>query len=227
MNERVCECIKVSKYFGKPEQKTIGVIDLDIMANAGELLLIMGPSGSGKTTILTLLGGLQRPSSGAVMFLGTDMHKYKPKELQDLRAKKISFVFQNFHLIDSLTAMENIELALKFAGVAKGKRRKESIELLMSLNLEYLIRKKPYEMSHGEQQRVAICRAIANHPKLILADEPTASLDSSQGFEIIGLLHTLAKNGNRTVIVASHDPRLLDCADRVVRLQDGRITNNG
>lgn len=227
MNERVCECIKVSKYFGKPEQKTAVVMDLDIAANAGELLLLMGPSGSGKTTLLTLLGGLQRPSSGTVMILGTDMLKYNPKELQDLRAKKIGFVFQNFHLIDSLTAMENIELALKFAGVARGKRRKESLETLKSLNVEHLVRKKPDEMSQGEQQRVAICRAIANHPKLILADEPTASLDSSQGFEIIGLLHTIAKNGNSTVIVASHDPRLLDYADRVVRLQDGRIASNG
>jgi putative ABC transport system ATP-binding protein len=156
-----------------------------------------------------------------------DIESYSPRELQRLRAQRLGFVFQNFLLIDSLTVLENVALVLRFAGKSKSAARKQAKRLLEELYIAHLAEKYPARLSQGEKQRVAIARAIANDADLILADEPTASLESKQGFEIIQLLHLYAKEWNKCVIIATHDLRIVDLADRVLRLEDGAIVAIG
>lgn len=213
----------VSKQFGKASQATIGVKDVWLDAFPGELLLLLGPSGSGKTTLLTLMAGLQQSTFGTVTLFGRHIETYTVTELQQVRASRIGFVFQTFQLIDSLSVAENIELVLKFAGRKKVDARRRTFELLHQLQVGHLTAKSPPTLSQGEKQRVAIARAVANDPDLIIADEPTASLDLKQGLEIIHLLHQYAAQEGRCVVVASHDLRIAQCADRVLRMEDGAI----
>jgi len=217
----VARCEGLSKFFGANEHQTAAVRDVTLQAHAGEIILLLGPSGSGKTTLLTLLAGLSRPTSGRVLLFGKDIESYASRELQQVRARRIGFIFQTFLLIDSLTALENIEIVLRFNGKGRGERRRRARELLLEFGIGHLERKFPQTMSQGEKQRVAIARAIGNDASLILADEPTGSLETRQGFGVIELLRRLAKDQGRCVIVASHDLRLREFADRIVRLEDG------
>jgi len=216
-------CEGLSKIFGANEHQTAAVRDVTFQAFPGELILLLGPSGSGKTTLLTLIAGLSRPTSGRVLLFGKDIESYASRELQRVRAHRVGFIFQTFLLIDSLTALENVEIVLRFNGRKTSERRKRARELLRQFGIEHLAAKFPQTMSQGEKQRVAVARAIGNDAALIIADEPTGSLETKQGFGIIELLRRLAKEQGKCVVVASHDLRLRDFADRIFRIEDGRL----
>ncbi len=220
----VIQLIGVTKIFGNNGNRSAAVQDISLEASPGELVLLLGPSGSGKTTLLTLIAGLVEPTSGKVSLFGRDILDYSSKELQKLRATRIGFVFQTFHLIDSLNVVENVALVLRFTGKTKTATKQQALLLLQQFHVEHLARKFPNNLSQGEKQRVAVARAIANGAELIIADEPTASLETKQGFDIIRLLHKYAKEQNRCVVVASHDLRIVEFADRVLKLEDGVIT---
>ncbi len=213
----------VTKVFGASGGGTVAVQNVSMEARPGELLMLLGPSGSGKTTLLTLIAGLIRPSSGSVSLFGSDIEEIGTQQLQQLRSEKVGFIFQTFRLIDSLTAEENVALVMRFARRSRAFRKRRVDELFVLLQIEHLRGKFPPSMSQGEKQRVAVARALANDGRLIIADEPTANLEAKQGSEIIQLLHRLAIEEDRCVIVASHDLRLVELADRILHLEDGLI----
>jgi putative ABC transport system ATP-binding protein len=224
-DENIVSLQKVSKSYRINEHSSVGVKDIDFVAKPGELVLFLGPSGSGKTTLLTLMAGLLKPSEGNISLFQKEIESCSNLELQKLRAERIGFIFQTFLLIDALTALQNIELVLKFTTGSKRESAKTAKHLLKELQIEYLANKLPVTMSQGEKQRVAVARAIASNAELILADEPTASLDAENGSIIIDLLHCYAKKSNKCVIVVSHDIRLKEYADRIIYLEDGRIVD--
>jgi putative ABC transport system ATP-binding protein len=213
----------ICKVFGDNSGETVAVRDITLKAKCGELLVILGPSGSGKTTLLTLIAGLVEASSGRVALFGKDIATYSRGELQRVRANRIGFIFQTFLLMDYLTALENVALVRQFAGKGRGEAAKEADRILGQLGVEHLADKYPGKMSQGEKQRVSVARALVNDPDLILADEPTASLEAKQGLQVIHRLHEYAHEQNRCVIVASHDLRIKDVADRVLYIEDGEI----
>ncbi|MBF8248062.1 MAG: ABC transporter, ATP-binding protein [Bacteroidetes bacterium] len=223
IHQNIVQMSNVTKVFGSDGQLTAVVRNVNLQARCGELLVLMGPSGSGKTTLLTLMAGLISPSEGSVVLFGKDTKEYALENLQRLRAKNIGFIFQVFHLLDPLTVLENVSLVLRFAGHRKRVAQCLADELLKQFHIEHVASKFPPQLSQGEKQRVAIARAIANDANLILADEPTASLETTQGFEVIRILHEYAKSRAKCVVIATHDMRLLDFADRVIRLEDGCI----
>ena len=230
----------ISKEYAGNGERTKVLRDISFEASAGELTLLLGPSGSGKTTFLSLVAGFTRPTVGMVALFGNDIQAHSTRMLAELRALHIGFVFQNFLLIDSLTVEENIELVRNFAHRVRNKRRlaNEDIEfqdatdaqsvahLLDRFGIGALRRRYPQQLSQGERQRVAIARAIANNARLILADEPTASLQAEQGLEVIKLLSDLALEDRRAVIVASHDTRLTTFATRTIELHNGQISES-
>jgi putative ABC transport system ATP-binding protein len=217
----VAQLVDVTKSFGVNGHKTAAVRNVSLQASLGELLLLLGPSGSGKTTLLTLIAGLIKPTWGAVALFGKNIEGYGSGALQQLRAMRIGFVFQTFHLIDSLTVLENVMVVLRFAGIGRNEARRRARTLLEQFHIEHLSKQFPERLSQGEKQRVAIARAIANDPDLIIADEATASLDTKHGLEIIRLLRDFVKENSKCVIATSHDPRIEGFADRVLRLEDG------
>lgn len=220
----VLKLVHASKLFGTNDHKTAAVRDVCFRAFPGELVVLLGPSGSGKTTLLTLMTGLIKPTSGTVALFGRDIASYTSEELQRVRAMQIGFVFQTFHLIDSLTVIENVMMVLRFAGKVRSEARRRAWSLLEQLNAAHLANKFPTRLSQGEKQRVAVARAIANEAELIVADEPTASLDTENGRGIIHLLHRHAKERGRCVVVASHDLRMVGFADRLFLVEDGVLT---
>ncbi len=192
---------------------------------AGEAVALMGPSGCGKTTLLNLLGGMDRPSSGAVVVDGVDLGPLGERELEGYRLRKVGFVFQFFNLIPSLTALENLELPMLIAGVPGDRRRARAQALLARVALETKGAKRPEELSGGEQQRVALALALVNDPPLILADEPTGNLDSANSEAIAELLVSLAREQGKTVVAASHDPTVVGAFPRVYRMRDGALVD--
>ena len=214
----------LTRRFGEGGAAVDAVRDLDLEISAGEIVLIMGPSGSGKTTLLTMLGGLLRPSGGSIAVDGQDLTKLTESELPELRARTFGFVFQDFNLMPSLSARENVEIALNIAGVHGSAAHERSHHLLDRLGLAERTDFLPEQLSGGEKQRVAIARALANEPALILADEPTANLDSHHGREVMRELRRIAREESRSVVIVSHDERLKDIADRVLWLEDGRFS---
>jgi putative ABC transport system ATP-binding protein len=213
----------LSKTFGVAETRVEAVRELDLELERGEIVLVMGPSGSGKTTLLSMLGGLLRATRGEVWIDGTDISALRERDLPPFRARTFGFIFQDFNLIAALSARENVEVALNLGGVKGATARGRADELLASLGLEERLSFPIAKLSGGEQQRVAIARAIANRPALILADEPTANLDSAHGAETMRLLRRLAKSEGATVVIVSHDDRLREVADRVLWLEDGSL----
>ena len=199
------------------------VREIDLTIDAGDAVAIAGPSGSGKTTLLQLLGALDRPSSGEVLFEGRDLARMGDGQLGKLRLGTFGFVFQQFNLIPTLTAAQNVEVALAPRGVKGSRRRERVLALLDSVGLAARADHVPSKLSGGEQQRVAIARALANEPHVLLADEPTGNLDSETGAEIIDLLLALSGEGRRTVVVVTHDSDIAERARRVVRMQDGHL----
>lgn len=206
---------------GTNELRALSDVDLDV--HAGQLTLLMGPSGSGKTTLLSILGCILRASAGQLELLGEEVTSLPEDELPRIRRDSIGFVFQGFNLFPTLTAAENVALALDVRGVASGQAKRRSEELLQEVGLPERMHAFPADLSGGEKQRVAIARALAGNPPILLADEPTAALDSTSGRTVIELLHRLAKEHGRAVVMVTHDPRVLSCGDRILHLEDGRL----
>jgi putative ABC transport system ATP-binding protein len=213
----------VSKSYELGGQHVHAVRDVDLEIAAGQRVAIVGPSGSGKTTLLQLLGALDRPTAGVVEFEGRDIARLGDRELGRLRLRTFGFVFQQFNLIPTLTAAQNVEVALAPGGLSTREREAAVTRLLDSVGLAPRADHVPSKLSGGEQQRVAIARALANEPHVLLADEPTGNLDSTTGAEIIELLLSLSAEGRRTVIVVTHDVDIARRAGRVVCMQDGRL----
>jgi putative ABC transport system ATP-binding protein len=213
----------LTKTYGTGDLAVDAVRQVDLDVEAGEVVLIMGPSGSGKTTLLLMLGAMLRPTSGSVRVGGTDVASASERELPPLRARHFGFVFQDFNLLTALDALENVEVACNLAGVTGRAARHRAAELLTRLGLEKRLHFRPDQLSGGEKQRVAIARALANDAPVILADEPTANLDSSYGRDIARLLRSMATDDGRSVVIVSHDDRLRAIADRVLWLEDGRF----
>ena len=223
--DTVLDARGLSRTFGNGAASVDAVRDLDLAVRAGEVVLIMGPSGSGKTTLLTMLGGLLRPSGGTIAIGGQDLSGLSESELPELRAHSFGFIFQDFNLMPSLSARENVEIALNIAGVRGAAAHTRALQLLERLGLGERVGFLPEQLSGGEKQRVAIARALANEPALILADEPTANLDSHHGREVMRELRRIAKEEGRSVVIVSHDQRLKEIADRVLWLEDGRFSS--
>ncbi|MBN1149062.1 MAG: ABC transporter ATP-binding protein [Anaerolineales bacterium] len=208
---------------GEVETRALGGVTLEI--EAGEFTALVGPSGSGKTTLLQLIGCLDRPTTGKVHINGKDVTQFNANRRADLRRGTIGFVFQYFALIPGLTAYENIELPLLLTGEKAGVRRARVKELLENVGLSERARHRPDQMSGGEQQRVAIARALSTHPVLVLADEPTANLDSKNGRQVMEIMRRLNQETGTTFVFATHDPRVFEFARRTVELEDGRVAD--
>lgn len=188
-----------------------------------ELLTIFGPSGSGKSTLLHLMGGLDRPDNGEILIDGSNILKLSDDKLAELRLSKIGFVFQFFNLLPRLTALRNVELPLTIAGIPEEEATQRAKEMLGLMGLEARMNHRPAELSGGEQQRVAMARALINNPKIVLADEPTGNLDTKTGWEIVQLMKKLNKEKRQTFIVVTHDPQIAETADRIIHIKDGLI----
>ncbi|MCD6485571.1 MAG: ABC transporter ATP-binding protein [Candidatus Odinarchaeota archaeon] len=211
------------KYYTLGGETVKALNGISLKVRRGEYLSIMGPSGAGKTTLFNMIGALDTPTKGAVYLDGTDLSKLKGTQLAWVRTHKIGYIFQTFNLIEYLTAIENVMLPMIFAGVSKSEREKRAKELLEKVGLGDRLYHKPSELSGGQQQRVAIARALANNPSIILADEPTGNLDLKTGLNIVNLLKKLNEEQGVTVIVATHDLKMLDVSDRIAWLRDGQI----
>lgn len=196
---------------------------IDLSIGRGRLVCLRGRSGSGKTTLLNLLGGLDRPTSGRVVVDGREISSLGERELVEVRRRTVAFIFQSFGLVPILTAAENVEVPLRLVRAEPRLRDERVAELLELVGLGERARHRPHELSGGEQQRVAIARALANRPRLLLADEPTGQLDSETGHRIMTLLRAVVRQEGITAVVATHDPLMLDVADRIVELRDGGL----
>ena len=211
----------LTKTFGDGDLAVHAVNDVDLDIAPGEVVLIMGPSGSGKTTLLLMLGAMLRPTSGTVLIDGIDLTTAPERRLPALRATHLGFIFQDFNLLSALTARENVELACNLAGTVGRDAHDRATDLLSRVGLSERLDFRPDQLSGGEKQRVAIARALANNPTVLLADEPTANLDSGHGREIARLLRRLAEEDGRSIVIVSHDDRLRQVANRVLWLEDG------
>ncbi len=199
-------------------------VDLDI--EEGEFSVVAGPSGSGKTTLLNVLGGLDEPTAGSVQLDGDCLADFSPGELADLRLHKLGFVFQAYNLIPVFTARENVEFVMELQGVAGGERRRRALDVLDEVGLADLADKRPLEMSGGQQQRVAVARAIVSRPRLVLADEPTANLDSKTAEALLDLMLEMNRSRGVTFLFSTHDPRVMKRARRILHLSDGEIVRD-
>jgi putative ABC transport system ATP-binding protein len=206
---------------GSAEVRAVHDVDLDI--EPGEFVSLEGPSGSGKSTLLQLLGGLETPTAGTVVFDGNDLSRARDRTLTDIRSQRIGFIFQQFNLIPTLSAADNVAIAIPPSTMSKRQRRERSAELLGDVGLASRLNHLPSRLSGGEQQRVAIARALANKPEVIVADEPTGNLDSENAREVMGLLTRLRGEQEVTIIVATHDPEVSQHAERHIRMRDGAI----
>lgn len=212
--------LKKTYFLGGEEVHALDDVSLSIKEH--EFVAIIGQSGSGKSTFMNMLGCLDRPDSGEITLDGTDILKCKEKELSVIRNKKIGFIFQQFHLLPKLSALENVELPLIYQGMPTKKRREKAVKALKAVGLEKRMNHKPNQLSGGQQQRVAIARALVGEPSLILADEPTGNLDSRSGKEIMMLLHNLYEEGN-TIVLITHDNNVAMEAPLQVQISDGKI----
>jgi putative ABC transport system ATP-binding protein len=197
--------------------------EVSFQIRSGEFVAIMGHSGSGKSTLMNLLGCLDRPTKGRYLLHGQDVSQKSRRELAAVRSQTLGFVFQSFHLLPRLTAMQNCEIPLQYGGVGRAERRARAEEVLTRVGLKEKLRRRPTELSGGQQQRVAIARALVNKPKLLLADEPTGNLDSRTGLEILTLLQDLNTRDGLTIVMVTHEPDVAGCASRTIMMRDGRV----
>jgi putative ABC transport system ATP-binding protein len=221
------ELRSVTKRYGDGAARVAAVDGIDLEIARGEFVALVGPSGSGKTTMLQLLGAIDRPTDGEVLFEGERIEGMSDGELADLRRNTLGFIFQQFNLIPTLTARDNVEVAMAPTGIASAERRRRAEEVLERVGLSKRTAHVPSELSGGEQQRVAIARALSNEPRVLLADEPTGNLDTATGTEVIGLLETLWREHGLTVILVTHDDSIAGRAERVLRMRDGRLAADG
>lgn len=225
MNDCIIEAKAVEKTLGRGAGQVQALRGIDLSLRRGELTLLMGPSGSGKTTLLLILGCMLTPSSGSVTVCGVPTADADKEGLAKIRRNHIGFVFQSFHLFPTLTAAQNVQLALDIRRERGRKAREKSRQALKMVGLEQKIRARPLELSGGEQQRVAIARAIVADPSVVLADEPTAALDTDNGQTIMRILASIAHDRERAVLVVTHDPRVVPFADRIIHIEDGRLVD--
>ena len=216
----------VTKLYQQGSLEVQALRGLDLTVRQGEFTALIGPSGSGKTTTLNLVGGLDVPTGGSVQVEGVDLGTLNRKQLSSLRRDRIGFVFQSYNLIPVLTAYENAEMVMWVQGVPAPERRERVMELLLAVGLKGLEDRKPTELSGGQQQRVAIARAIASNPAVVLADEPTANVDSETAETLISLMETLNRDRGVTFLFSTHDHRVVERVKRVVRLVDGRVDSD-
>jgi len=221
MRELVVKASKLKKEYFSVSQRIIALKEIDIEIKKGEFVTIMGPSGAGKTTFLNLVGCLDRPTSGKLDILGCDPTKFNEEKLSRIRVEKIGFIFEDFFLISFLNALENVQLPLIFARNYKNNNRPR--DLLKRVGLDHRLTHFPNELSGGELQRVAVARALANNPEILLADEPTGNLDSRNAQELFNLFRDLNREKGLTIVVATHNIRLGYSADRVIHLNDGKM----
>ncbi len=212
----------VSKVYRTDRIETLALDGVSLTLGAGEFVSIMGPSGCGKSTLLNLIGLLDAPSKGRVLLDGAPVGTYNDRQVARLRNEKIGFVFQSFHLIADLTVQDNVELPLLYRSMAAAERKRRALAALERVGLSSRVHHYPGQLSGGQQQRVAIARAIVGEPKVLLADEPTGNLDSQMGDEVMAILHGINREAGTTIAMVTHDPRLADATDRVVRMFDGR-----
>ena len=219
----VLEAKDVVKELGKGAGKVMALKGVSLSLVPGELTLMMGPSGSGKTTLLSILGCILTPTSGTITIDGIDISGLGPEQLAEVRRKNLGYIFQSYNLFPTLTALENVRIALDVRGIKGYPAAARAEEVLRQVGLGHRLRNYPGNLSGGEQQRVAVARAIAASPSIVLADEPTAALDSENGHAVMALLAKIAREQNRSVLAVTHDPRTLGYADRVIKIEDGRI----
>lgn len=223
---KVIEIINVEKVYNDSEIKVHAVRGVDLTFEQGEFTAIVGPSGSGKTTLLNILGGLDKPTSGEIIIGGTKVSELKGSKLIDFRLHNIGFVFQSYNLIPVLTAKENVEFIMQMQGVPSKERYKRAKELLESVGLGDRLDSRPTKLSGGQQQRVAVARALASKPKFILADEPTANLDSKSTENLLDIMEKLNHEAGMTFIFSTHDQRVVNKAHRVITLEDGLVKSD-
>lgn len=222
----VIETKKLSRIYQDGDSLIHAVNQVDLQVEAGEFTAIIGPSGSGKTTLLNLIGGLDTPSEGTVTIENKPIHQLKDSELINFRLKHIGFVFQAYNLIPVLSAQENVEFIMLLQDQAKSARESRAKELLKAVGLEQQMHKRPSELSGGQQQRVAVARALASKPSFVLADEPTANLDSKSTEDLLDIMHSLNKEEGITFLFSTHDQRVIDRAERLIYVEDGRIKSD-
>jgi putative ABC transport system ATP-binding protein len=219
---------EVSKIYEMGANSVAALDNVSLEIKEGEFVAIQGTSGSGKSTLLNMLGGLDHPTKGEVYFASQPLGPFSKKDMARYRRFSVGMIFQNFNLIPTMTARENVSLALAFGGLRGQQRRTRSSELLERVGLADRLSHKPSELSGGEQQRVAIARALANNPKVLLADEPTGNLDSIRAHELLGLLRDMVNRDALTILMVTHDHELANSfADRIVFMKDGRVVNGG
>jgi putative ABC transport system ATP-binding protein len=199
---------------------------INLTIQQGEYTVIAGPSGSGKTTLLNLVGALDKPSEGKVFLEGDDISRFSRNQLGELRLNKIGFVFQAYNLIPVLSALENIEFTMMLKGISEGERKERALVIMKELGINMLAGKRPNEMSGGQQQRVAVARAIVNNPSIVLADEPTANLDTATGADLLDLMEQMNRERNITFVFSSHDQQVIQRAKRLLTLKDGQIVED-
>ena len=222
--EKVVNIQNLSHFFGEGKLRKQILFDINLTLNSGEVIILKGPSGSGKTTLLTLMGGLRSPQSGSLKVFGEELVGAKKNKLVQTR-RNIGYIFQAHNLLASLTAKQNVQMSLELHDSIKRKEvEQRAIALLTSVGLGEHINYHPQNLSGGQKQRVAIARALVSHPKIVLADEPTAALDSKSGRDVVELMQQLAREQGCTILIVTHDDRILDVADRIIELEDGKIT---
>lgn len=219
------EITNLNHYFGQGSLKKQVLFDINLKIFSGEIVLMTGPSGSGKTTLLTLVGGLRSPQAGSLKVLGKELYGAKPKDFVLLR-RNIGYIFQAHNLLSCLTARQNVQMSLELHPEIEANLREKAAEILTAVGLGSHIDYYPENLSGGQKQRVAIARALVSHPQLVLADEPTAALDSKSGRDVVEIMQHLAKKQGCTILLVTHDNRILDIADRIVHLEDGRLFNH-
>lgn len=219
----ILEIKNISKIYGSGHTEMKAVDNVSLEVNEGEVLLIMGPSGSGKTTLLTMAGALLKPTSGSISLNGQEITRLSEKDLPKVRLRELGFVFQSFNLLASLTAQENVAVPLIVSGMAKKGALLKAKKTLEKLNLGNRLDNLPRDLSGGEKQRVSIARALINNPKLILADEPSANLDSKIGHEVMKQLCSVGCEQGKAIVIVSHDDRIKDIAHRIIYIEDGKL----
>jgi putative ABC transport system ATP-binding protein len=226
MDTNAVSCRKVNKIFAQGELAVHALSDVDLEIAAGGFVCLSGPSGSGKTTLLNMIGGLDRPSSGDITVAGRRIDQMSLSDLAELRLQHIGFVFQAYNLIPVLSARENIEFVMQLQGVPGGKRQQRAMAILHEVGLDGLEDRRPGQLSGGQQQRVAVARAIVSKPALILADEPTANLDSYTAEKLMQLMRELNEQIGTTFVISTHDKLMMSYAKRLIKLHDGRIIDD-